>query len=78
MDSLAKEVANLQGANPDYIFDNCSVYNVEDITEVCEMFRGEFNFLPPYSPMLNPVEGCIADVKRAIQIEFATILRAPC
>jgi hypothetical protein len=27
--------------------------------------------------MLNPVEGCVADIKRAIQTEFATTLRAP-
>jgi transposase len=58
--------------------DNCSVDNVEDITEACEMFGGDFNFLSLYSPILNPVEECIADVKPAVQTEFATILRAPC
>jgi transposase len=40
------------------------------------MFRGDFNFPPPYSPMLNPVEDCIGDVNQAIQTAFATVLRA--
>jgi hypothetical protein len=78
MGSLAEEVANLQVTNPCYNLDNCSVQNAKDITEACEMFGGEYNFVPAYSPMLNPAEGCIADVKRAIQTEFGTMLRAPC
>jgi hypothetical protein len=48
---------------------------MEDVMEACEMFGNDFNFLPPYSPMPNPVEGCIGDVKRAIQTAFATVLR---
>jgi hypothetical protein len=40
------------------------------------MFGGDFNFLPPYSPMLYPVDGCLGDVKRAIQMAFATVLTA--
>jgi hypothetical protein len=41
MDSFAEEVANLQAAKPCYILDNCSVHNLEDITEACEMFGAD-------------------------------------
>jgi hypothetical protein len=75
-DSLAEEVASLQIARACFILDNCSIHNEDDVNEACEMFGCEFNFLPPYSPMLNPIEGCIGDVKREIQREFATTLRA--
>jgi transposase len=75
MCSLAEEVASNGIARPCFILDNCSIHNVDDISEACDIFGSDFNFLPPYSPMLNPVEGCIADVKRAIQTEFATGLR---
>jgi transposase len=78
MGSLVEEVASLQVVSPCYILDNCSVHNDEDIAQECPMLGGEYDFAPSYSPMLNPVESCIADVKVAIQIEFATMLRATC
>jgi hypothetical protein len=70
MDSLAEEVVTCQIANACFILDNCAVHNVYHVTEVCEMFGCEFNFLPPYSPMLSHIEGCIGDVKLAIQTQF--------
>jgi hypothetical protein len=76
VDALAEEVASQQIASPCFILDNCPIHNIEDVTETCEMFGGDFNFLLPYSPMLNPVEGCIGNVKPAMQTAFATILRA--
>jgi hypothetical protein len=63
MDSLAKEGVSQQIASPCFILDNCLIHNVEDVTETCEMFGGDFNFLPLYSPMLNSVEGCVSDIK---------------
>jgi transposase len=66
MDILAEEVANHQIAELCYILGNCSVHNGDDITEVCRMFGGDFNFLPLYSPMLNPIEG----VHRARQVSW--------
>jgi hypothetical protein len=75
IDSLAEEVATQQIANPCFIMDNCSVHNEEDVAWACDMFGCDYNFLPPYSPMLNPVEGCIADIKRGIATAFATTLR---
>jgi transposase len=75
MDSLAEEVATRRIANAYFILDNCAIHSVEDVTEAREMFGSDFNFPPPYSPMLNPVEGCIGDVNRATQTAFATVLR---
>jgi hypothetical protein len=37
------------------------------------MFGGDFNLLPLYS-LLNSAESGIADIKRAIQTEFAATL----
>jgi hypothetical protein len=74
MDSLAEEVVTRRITNACFVLDNCAIHNVEDVTEACEMFGSDFNSLPPYYPMLNPVEGCIGDVNRATQTAFATIL----
>jgi hypothetical protein len=71
------EVANREIEDPCYILDNSSLHNVDDITEAWGMLGGEFTFFPPYFPVLNLVEECIADVKRAIRTEPATTLRAP-
>jgi hypothetical protein len=75
MDSLAEEVATRQIANACFIIDNCPIQNVDDVTQACEMFGCEFDFLPPSSPMLNSIEGCIGVVKLAVQTQFATALR---
>jgi hypothetical protein len=75
MDSLAEEVTARRIANARFILNNCAIHNIEDVREASDMFRSDFNFLPPDSPMLNPIEGCIGDVKRAIQTAFATVLR---
>jgi transposase len=75
IDSLAEEVAGRQIANACFIMDNCAIHNVYDVAEACDIFDCDFNYLPPYSPMLNPIEGCIGDVKRAIETAFATALR---
>jgi transposase len=75
IDSLAEEVSVRRIADACLILDNCAIHSVEDVAEACDIFGCEFNYLPPYSPMLNPVEGCIGDVKRAIQTAFATALR---
>jgi transposase len=75
MDSFAEQLAAQHIANACVILDNCSIHKVEDVAETGKMFGTEFNFLPPDSPMVNPVEGSIADIKRAIQTAFATVLR---
>jgi hypothetical protein len=75
IDSLAAEIAAQQIPNPCFILDNCAIHNLDDVTEVCEMFGSEFNFLSIYFPMPNVVEGCISDVKRTIQSAVATVLR---
>jgi hypothetical protein len=72
VDSLAEEVASRETTNLCYVLDNYSVYNVDDNAKVRGMFGGDFNFRTPDPPMLNAVEGHIADVRRAIQTKFAT------
>jgi hypothetical protein len=75
IDSLAEEISVCQIANACFVLDNCVIHNVQNVVEACNIFDCDFNYLPPYSPMLNPVEGCIGDVRRAIQTAFATTLR---
>jgi hypothetical protein len=63
MNSLAEEIASQQIASPCFILDTCPIHNIKDVPEASEMFGEDFNFLSLYSPMPNPVEGCIGDVK---------------
>jgi hypothetical protein len=48
----------------------------DDVIEARGMSGWDFNAQRPYSPMLKPVNGCIGDVKGAIQTDSATTPRA--
>ena len=59
-----------------FIFDNCGIHSDNDMNEICPRYAYEYKFLPKYSPMLNPIEGAIKDVKHNIRSLLATTLRA--
>ena len=38
------------------VMDNCSTHYGDDIKLLCESFGIQLEYLPPYSPDLNPIE----------------------
>lgn len=57
------------GINPHsvVILDNCSIHHVEEIIRAIEDVGALVNFLPPYSPDLNPIEELFSKVKTTLK-----------
>jgi len=53
--------------DPIFILDNCRIHSHEDLEELKIAFGIDYRFLPPWSPMLNPIENVFADFKREIR-----------
>lgn len=65
-----------QVANPVFVGDNAPCHGEDEISEILEYYNyGDYNFLPPYSPMLNPIEEVIGDVKTDIHRQLALTKR---
>lgn len=67
---MEEVIAELQ-ANPApsacLVMDNCQVHDRIQLPLRLGEVGFNFKFLPPYSPMLNPIEEVIGDVKREIR-----------
>jgi transposase len=63
-------IAHFQ-ANPEpgvcLVMDNCRIHDRQDLPRRLEEAGFLMKFLPPYSPMLNPIEEVIGDIKREIR-----------
>jgi transposase len=57
----------LAGQEVCFVMDNCRVHDKEELPGVLEEAGHSLKFVPPYSPMLNPIEEVIGDVKREIR-----------
>ena len=62
--------------NVTLVFDNCSIHVEEEINSVCLFAGWKYCYLPPYSPMLNPIEEAFSVLKNAIKRQLATDLYA--
>jgi len=62
--------------NPIIVLDNSRIHSPEDLEDLREAFGVEHRFLPPWSPMLNPIEEVFADFKRSIRTQISMNLRA--
>ena len=65
-DSLLPVLMPFNGTNSRsiVIMDSANIHHVEEITDLIETQAGaNLCYLPPYSPDLNPVEGCLAKLK---------------
>ena len=58
-------------ANHRLIMDNCRIHDEKLLSDTCNYFNVEYKFLPPYSPMLNPIEECISEIKRTIKTQLS-------
>ena len=53
--------------DPIFVLDNCRIHSREDLEALRVAFGVEYCFLPPWSPMLNPIESVFADFKREVR-----------
>lgn len=49
------------------IIDNCSVHHVSGVESMITSMGALVNYLPPYSPDLNPIEECFSEVKACLK-----------
>ena len=54
------------------IYDNCRIHSEEVVQQMCNYANWIYSNLPPYSPMLNPIEEVINDIKYEIKKELST------
>jgi transposase len=69
-DFIAELLASLQFSGETgvcIVMDNCKIHDRDDLPDRIEQADFTMKFLPPYSPMLNPIEEVIGDVKREIK-----------
>ena len=57
------------GVNPNsvVVLDNCTVHHVPGVESMITSVGALVNFLPPYSPDLNPIEECFSKVKSCLK-----------
>ena len=57
------------GVNPHsvVIMDNCSVHHIQETVSMIEEVGAIVQFLPPYSPDLNPIEEAFSKVKSQLK-----------
>lgn len=64
IEQLTQEIISRKIIDACIIFDNCPCHKEDDFQDIFEYHDCcDYNFLPPYSPFLNPIEECINDIK---------------
>lgn len=58
------------------VLDNLSVHKVSGIREAIEAVGARLEYLPPYSPDLNPIEECWSKLKAFLRTQAARTLEA--
>jgi transposase len=58
------------------VMDNLSVHKVSGLTELLASRGARLEYLPPYSPDLNPIEKCWSKIKTALRKAKARTLEA--
>lgn len=58
---------NLNIQNPTLVMDNCKMHVENEIAQWAQETGWDFIYLPPYSPMLNPIEECFSVLKNQIK-----------
>jgi transposase len=52
------------GSNSVVVMDNCAIHNKQQLTDLLDEQHAALEFLPPYSPDLNPIEQMFKTVKQ--------------
>lgn len=53
------------------VMDNCAIHDKQEIFNVVTSFGAVAMFLPPYSPIYNPIEKVFGRVKQWLRLENA-------
>ena len=70
--TLAEAVQERGLQNVVVVYDNCRIDTEDAVRQMAWWTNWEYSNLPPYSPMLNPIEECIGDWKWAIRSLLST------
>jgi hypothetical protein len=75
MNCLAIQVFQRGISNPFYTLDNCRIHNEDGQLSPCIAHRHRSKDINLYSPLMNPIKGCLGHAHHRIQNLFATTLR---
>ena len=77
--SLIPNMLPFDGSSPRSVavMDNCSIHHADSVKELFRQAGVLLNFLPPYSPDLNPIELAFAKVKRYLKENDALLQVVP-
>jgi len=70
--NLSFYLQDIEMNNLCFVLDNCSIHCHEDLDYLTQKFNITLKFLPPYSPMLNPIEETFSELKQKIKTLFST------
>jgi transposase len=52
------------GRQPRLILDNASIHHTQELKDMCALRGVELDYLPPYSPDMNPIEKTFSVLKK--------------
>ncbi|CEP15641.1 hypothetical protein [Parasitella parasitica] len=64
---LLKSLDEQYGRPMIVIMDNAKFHKSENVAEIFENSQHKAHFLPPYSPMFNPIESCFSKLKNHVK-----------
>ena len=72
LDELYEKITNMENYeekihNPTIVMDNCRIHGKDECEKWAKEKGWKCQFLPPYSPFLNPIEECFSILKSAIK-----------
>ncbi|PNH01851.1 hypothetical protein TSOC_012216 [Tetrabaena socialis] len=59
------------------VFDNCAIHSKQALQEICIEMDLQCLFLPPYSPVYNPIEKVFGAVKQWLRSNRAYVCQVP-
>ena len=67
LDEMNLCIYDLDIPYPTLVMDNCRMHVEDEIARLCQETGWDYGFLPPNSPMLNPIEDCFSVLKNEIK-----------
>lgn len=74
--ALVPKMQRFPGPNSVLVMDNCSIHKDPALVEMIELLGMKIEFLPAYSPDLNPIEQAFSAIKASIRREHPDFARS--